>query len=411
MGKISVANLKKTIYYLRRNGLKNTCYAVRERLDEKRNAPYSFTPVTEEELAFQRQASQSLATTFSIVVPAYRTGETYLRELVTSVARQTYSKWELIIADATEDDSVKAALERIAGEEKIPLFDYTATAWQDSCIRYVRLKDNAGIAENTNQGLGAAGGDYIGLLDHDDVLTENALYEMAAAIEKGKQSGVEVKLLYSDEDKCNSDRTKYFEPNFKEKFNLDLILSNNYICHFMVMEAALMKELGFRQEYNGAQDYDLTLRAAERLLDNEAQIVHIPLVLYHWRCHAASTAENPQSKQYAYDAGLRALQDFADRQGWSAKAVPLKHLGFYTLQYEGGPLCARSDIGAVGGRLVEGFGEKIVGGRMSETGEIFYQGLPKAYSGYLHRAVLTQDAAALDIRCIQVKEELHVLFK
>ena len=388
--------MKKTLYYLKRNGLKNTWYAVRERLDEKRNAPYSFTPITEEEWEVQRRDAEKYETLFSIVVPAYRTAKQYLQELIDSVTNQSYPRWELIIADATEDDSVENCVKEYTSDER---------------IRYVRLKENAGIAENTNQGLAAAKGDYIGLLDHDDVLTENALYEMAAAIEKGKQAGVEVRMLYSDEDKCNSDRTQYYEPNFKEDFNLDLLLSNNYICHFLVMDSALMKELGFRQEYNGAQDYDLVLRAAERLLEKDEQIAHIPLVLYHWRCHAASTAENPQSKQYAYDAGMRALQDFADRLGWNARAIPLKHLGFYTLLYKSGPLKDRKDIGAVGGRLVAGAGGKTVGGRMSETGEVYYKGLPMAYSGYLHRASLTQNAEALDIRCIQVKKELHDLFK
>lgn len=404
MGKINKANLKKTLYYLKRNGLKNTWYAVRERLEEKKQVPYQYVPVAEEELEYQRREADKYGTCFSIVVPAYRTAEKYLQELITSVIKQTYPKWELIIADATEDDSVEKTVRQMA--------EYATTPnWQDSCIRYVHLTENAGIAENTNQALLHARGEYIGLLDHDDVLTENALYEMAVAIEKGKQAGVDVKMLYSDEDKCNSDRTQYFEPHFKEKFNLDLLLSNNYICHFLVMESALMKALRFRKEYNGAQDYDLVLRAAERLMDNEAQIVHIPKVLYHWRCHAASTAENPGSKQYAYNAGTQALQDFADRKGWKAGAMNLKHLGFYTLLYCGGPLKVREDLGAVGGRLVAGAGNRTVGGRMAENGEVYYKGLPMVYSGYMHRAALTQNAEALDIRCIQVREELRVLFK
>ncbi len=396
MGKINKANLKKTLYYFKRNGLKNTWYAVQERLDARRNPPYDYTPVTEEEWQIQRREAAKYETTFSIVVPAYRTAENYLKELLASVIGQSYPKWELIIADATEDDSVEKVIEQYREEKR---------------IRYVRLHENAGIADNTNQAIAFAGGEYIGLLDHDDVLTENALFEMSAAIEKGKQAGVEVKMLYSDEDKCNSDRTSYYEPNIKEDFNLDLILSNNYICHFLVMKTELMKELGFRQQYNGAQDYDLVLRAVERLMDNEAQIVHIPLVLYHWRCHAASTAENPQSKQYAYDAGMRALQDFADRMGWKARAVPLKHMGFYKLTFQPTPLKARTDVGAVGGRLVAGIGSKTVGGRMTETGEVYYEGLPAAYSGYLHRASLTQSAKALDIRCIEVDESLHALFE
>lgn len=424
MGKVNKANMKKTIYYLRRNGLKNTWYAVRERLDERKNAPYCYTPVTEAEKECQRKEAERYDVTFSIIVPAYRTAEIYLQELITSVTEQTYSRWELVIADATEDDSVKFAVNRIAEKNEIQVLSGSVAGnaeviaendkgvkWTGNVIRYVRLDENVDISTNTNKALPYACGDYIGLLDHDDVLTENALYEMAEAIEKGKKGGVEVKMLYSDEDKCNSDRTLYYEPHFKEDFNLDLLLSNNYICHFLVMKTELMKILKFRPEYSGAQDYDLVLRAAEQLMNREEQIVHIPLVLYHWRCHAGSTAENPQSKQYAYEAGLRALQDLADRQGWKAQAEHLKHLGFYKLSYQGGPLAVRKDIGAVGGRLVSGIGNKTVGGRMSEAGVVYYQGLPAPYSGYMHRASLTQNAEVLDIRCIQVKEELHMLFK
>lgn len=405
MGKINKANLKKAIYYLRRNGVSNTWYAVRERLEERKAAPYSFVPVSREEIVKQRSRSKAGRMRFSIVVPTYRTDETYLYEMIQSVADQTYPHWELILADATEDDSVKINVDKCLQDMDIP---------STGKINYVKLKENAGIAANTNKALKYASEDYIGLLDHDDVLTPNALYEMAIAIEEGKKRGVELKLLYSDEDKCNGDRTHYYEPNFKEDFNLDLLLSNNYICHFLVMKRELIKELGFRSKYDGAQDYDLVLRAVQKIKDKK-QIAHIPKVLYHWRCHTGSTAENPQSKQYAYDAGLRALQDYADAQGLEAKAVALKHLGFYTLQYQKEPFHTRRKLGAIGGRILgnKGIGgmRKTIGGRMSMNGKVFYEGLPAAYSGYLHRAVLTQQAEAVDIRCIRVRKECGDLFE
>jgi hypothetical protein len=243
----------------------------------------------------------------------------------------------------------------------------------------------------------------VGLLDHDDLLTPDALYEMAQGITGGGD------MLYSDEDKCNGDATAYYEPNYKEKFNLDLILSNNYICHFLVMKTSLIKELGFRQEYDGAQDYDLILRSVEKLLAEKGTIIHIPKVLYHWRCHEASTAQNPQSKQYAYESGLRALQHFADRQGWQAKAEHLTHLGFYKLTYMSDIFAVRADVGAVGGPVM--YKHKIIGGRMSDSGEVYYQGLQSSYSGYLHRAVLTQNCDAVDIRCIRVRKECIPLFE
>lgn len=387
MSRMNLANLKKTIYYLRRNGLRKTYYAAMERLEERKQPPYTYLPPSQAELAKQCANLPEGIGVISILVPAYRTKEEYLRELVDSLLAQTYPYWELVMADATEDDSVKNVL----------------STYGDERIRYVKLEENAGIAENSNQGLQHVSGEYVGLLDHDDLLTPDALYEMAMGIASGAD------MVYSDEDKCNGDATRFYEPHRKEKFNLDLILSNNYICHFLVMKTALIKELGFRKEYDGAQDYDLILRGVEKILSENGTICHVPKVLYHWRCHEASTAQNPRSKQYAYEAGLRALQDFADRQGWKAKAEHLEHLGFYKLTYIGDIFTEREDIGAVGGPVIRN--NRIVGGRMTEEGEIVYEGLHASYSGYLHRAVLTQNCDAVDIRCIRVRTECIPLFE
>lgn len=410
---------------MKRNGIRRTWYAVLERLEERKRPPYVWTPPTDEELLAQREGwgREGLSATFSILVPAYRTKPEYLRELVESLRGQTYPRWELILADATEDDSVERALR----ESLEP---------GDSRIRYVRLERNAGIAGNTNQALPYATGDYIGLLDHDDVLTPDALYEMAATIRRAEGSGIEPAFLYSDEDKCNGDRTEYYEPHWKEDFNFDLLLSNNYICHFLVMERELMQELKFRSEYDGAQDFDLVLRAVAGLKGREEAILHIPKVLYHWRCHPGSTAENPESKRHAYEAGRRAVQDFADRQGWAAEAVDTAHVGFYALRYRDDPLASdsifdgRGDVGAIAGRIVRR--GRVAGGRLAEAGEhvsaalpgwegsgtgpvqageVLYRNLPIHYSGYLHRAVLPQDAAAADIRNIRVRPECRELFR
>lgn len=390
MGKLNRANLRKTLYYLIRNGVSNTWYAAKERMEESsRMGEYHYLAPEEEELERQRKQIEGWEdpARISIVVPTYCTREEYLRDLLQSVLEQTYSNWELVLADASSDESVSRIVKQ----------------YRDDRICYIRLEENKGISENTNEALAHATGAYIGLLDHDDVLTADALYQVMLKIRDGAQ------MIYSDEDKCNEDRTQYFEPHYKEDFNLDLLLSNNYICHFLVMEAGLMKELSLRPAYDGAQDYDLVLRAAEHFLQREELIAHIPKVLYHWRCHSASTAENPHSKQYAYEAGLRAVQDFADRQGWNATAVHLQHLGFYRLQYPKGLFRSRTDIGAVGGRVVAG--KEIVGGRMDWTGKVFYQHLPVRYSGYMHRAVLSQDAEAVDIRCIRVRKECIPIFE
>ncbi len=419
MGRVNKANLKKTLYYLKRNGIRKTWYAILERLEERRR-PYVWVPPAREELGAQRTSWREggPAPTFSILVPLYRTKPQYLRELVESVRCQTYPRWELILADATEDDSVERILRN----------------WEDvehaRRIRYIRLAENAGISENTNQALLYATGDYAGLLDHDDILTENALHEMAAAIEAGTRRGKRPRMLYSDEDKCNGDRSEYYEPNFKEDFNLDLLLSNNYICHFLVMERELMQKIKLRREYEGAQDYDLVLRAAWALREEEDAIVHVPRVLYHWRCHTGSTAENPRSKLYAYENGRRAIQEFVRRAGWQAQVLDTDHVGFYKLSYQGDIFRIRTDVGAVGGRLVRK--GKTVGGRLLQAGErpggalphgveaggaparegeVLYKNLPVHYSGYLHRAQLPQDACAVDIRNIRVRPECRELFR
>lgn len=205
-----------------------------------------------------------------------------------------------------------------------------------------------------------ATGDYAALLDHDDTLTPDALYEMAAEIERQEKDGIELQMLYSDEDKCDSSGTQFFEVNKKKEFNLDLILSNNYICHFLVMKRQLMQELGFRSVCDGAQDYDLVLRAVSGMMGKdkrrntiqELPIAHVPGVLYHWRCHQASTAENPDSKQYAYDAGKRALQDFLRSREWKGTVQSLKHLGFYRIEFQPDLMTNRPDVAVIGGKLV-----------------------------------------------------------
>lgn len=442
MGKLTIANLKKTIYYLKRNGLRNTINAAAERLSETK--VYQYHPFSEEEKKTIRgqardlieawNASEEAVPTFSILVPAYHTDPKFLRDLVESVREQAYPLWELLILDASGDESVWEPLRKICDEAGTALLTGGNKVDDDSAVdvgsvRYVRLAENGGISENTNAGISYAQGDYIGLLDHDDVLTPDALLEMAKAIRgEGEAFARETPLMvYSDEDKWDGEK-QYYEPNQKEDFNLDLLLSNNYICHFLVMERELFRKLRLRKEFDGAQDYDLVLRAAAEImaqgLEPEEVIRHVPEVLYHWRCHGGSTAENPQSKLYAYEAGKRALQEFADGQGWSATAEDLKHVGFYRLNYqkndqkpesgegEGCPaLQMRRDLSAVGGKILDEREQTLTGGRMAEEGSVYYDGLKEGFSGYLHRAVLTQNAEAVDLRCICVAKEFWPLFE
>ena len=303
---------------IKKNGVSNTYYKVKEK-QAKNQAMKSYGEErllklpSKEELEAQKKRNFVKEITFSIVVPTFQTPEGFLRQMIESVLGQTFCRVELILADGSKDDSV----ERIVKEY----------AESDSRIKYRRLTENKGISENTNEGLAMATGDYIGLLDHDDILELHALYEMRMAIAKQPEADV----LYSDEDKVSFDLKHYFEPHFKPDFNPDLLRSNNYICHFLVFKRELLEKVGgFRSEYDGAQDFDLVLR----LTESADCIVHIPKVLYHWRSHEASTATNPMSKLYAYEAGKRAVEDHLKRCSESGVVTNTRFYGFYQTTYK-----------------------------------------------------------------------------
>ena len=254
-------NFRKAYNYMKKNGLKDTLYASVERLSDD-SRKYEYRGISEAEAKIQREARFDIRTRFSIVVPTYETNEVFARAMIKSVLNQTYPGFELIIADASSSDKV----------EKV------VRSFEDERITYIKNTNNSGISENTNAGIRVASGQYIGLLDHDDLLTPNALYEFARKIEDAKKDGIRYAFVYSDEDKCDTCAENFFEPNFKPEFNLDLLLSNNYICHFMMMEASLIKKLQLRKEFDGAQDHDLLLRAYRM---SDKPIGHIGKVLYH----------------------------------------------------------------------------------------------------------------------------------
>ena len=295
---LSPSNWKKTYYYLKKNGFKAAVFAALERLEKSENDSYVYAAPSVEELQKQREVCRNAEICFSILVPVYRTPEKYFREMIQSVLEQSYENWELLLGDASPDESLKHVAEEI----------------NDNRVRYVKIAENKGISANTNVILKEAKGDYIGLLDHDDTLTPDALYCVYEAIQKSEAAGKAAKMIYSDEDKGDGEMEHFYDVNRKPAFDQDYLWSNNYICHFTVMEADLMKRLGFRSAFDGAQDFDIFLRAAreieteQRNGGRDSQVVNISKVLYHWRCHMDSTAVNPQSKLYAYEAGKRAVE-------------------------------------------------------------------------------------------------------
>ncbi|MDP2805082.1 MAG: glycosyltransferase, partial [Gallionellaceae bacterium] len=249
----------------------------------------------------------------SVVMPVYNPPLNMLEDAIRSVQGQLYPNWELCIADdASSDVDVLKLLQRYADN--------------DSRIKVVFREKNGHISAASNSALDLVNGEYIALLDNDDLLREHALFWVADAIVTNPDAG----LIYSDEDKIDQSRLRY-DPYFKPDWNPDLFLSHNMICHLGAYRTDLVRKLGgFREGYEGAQDYDLALRCTEQLAPR--QIVHIPRVLYHWRSHSGSTAQAGSEKSYALLAGERALNDHFARTHVSAKAE-LLDFGMYRVRY------------------------------------------------------------------------------
>lgn len=364
------------------------------------NEWYKKVRITDEELAKQRESAADFAMqpTFSIVIPVYATPEKFLRRMLDSIREQTYPKFEVCLVDATP----YAKIQHDPAQGRTPQEILAEYAAADSRFRYETLAENLGIAENTNAAIRMATGDFIVLADHDDELEPQALYECVRAI----NAHPDVQVLYSDEDKVDFEDIYYFEPHFKTDFNPDLLRSVNYICHLFVARRSLLdaiaetaadgQKIYERSAYDGAQDYDLILRATEKAQAMEharlvsfanasgantvtdaqqsdavtstmagaeprestqpaiaaaldpldqallrqgrftsSNIIHIPMVLYHWRAHQASTAQHPEAKLYAFEAGARAVYDHCKRVGLPIKKVEQGiTYGFYHPIYE-----------------------------------------------------------------------------
>lgn len=329
--KINVTTIRKGIRYLKHYGWKEFLIRLQEKQEQEAipyNDWYEKVKPTEAELAEQRKISRKWkeGPQISIVVPLYNTPETFLREMIESVMASTYENWELCLADGTPGESVIPAIVQEYQQNDRKIIDKEA-----SRVVYQKLKENGGIAENTNAAIAMAGGDYIAFLDHDDVITPDALYEMADRIIKGRNQGKEPEVLYSDEDKTDAGQTKVMDPHFKPDFNPDLLCSNNYITHFLVVKRELADRLGgIRKDFDGAQDYDFVLRATEQA----KVIAHIPKILYHWRMHELSTAGDGDSKSYARDAGKRAIEAHLERIGVEGSVEPTQYFGFYRVNYK-----------------------------------------------------------------------------
>lgn len=291
--------IKKIDSYIKAYGIGKTVGLLYEKATHKAQKDYERWlerhKITETIREAQKETVFDKQPCFSIVVPLYKTQEKYLNELVESIKGQTYSNWELCLSDGSGGDSpLKEILKELEHS--------------DSRIKVISSKESLQIAENTNAAIDIATGDYIVFADHDDILSADALYECTKCINEN----LEVDMIYSDEDKVSMDGQTYFEPHFKPDLNMDLLCSVNYFCHLVVVKRQLLDRAGdLDGEYNGAQDYDFVLRCVEKT----DAVYHIPKILYHWRAHMDSTAENPESKRYAFEAGRRAIQKHYERIG------------------------------------------------------------------------------------------------
>ena len=320
------------VRYLKKNGFKKTVKKTVGKISGEgaRDMSYDKWRIErlpgKDELEAQRRAHFEYEPVISLVVPLFRTPERYLKELVDCVRSQTYSKWELILADGSRSDH----------DESSPMKDILYDiAGSDGRIHVTELSHNMGISGNTNAGIELATGEYIAFMDHDDTIEPDAFYECVKAINtQGRPE-----LIYSDQDKVDENSKKYFEPFFKGDFSINMLCSMNYMCHLLLVSRSLLDRLCakeravdtdghrefLRREFDGAQDYDFILRCVE-----EARgIYHIPKVLYHWRTILGSTADNPVAKKYAFAAGRRAVSEHYRRIGVDATVSDTEVFGVY----------------------------------------------------------------------------------
>ena len=309
---------KKGFKYMAKNGISHTIQ--RAKIEKLRNQASYLNWLARNEVLDIEAMTQEIATfhyqpKISIAMPVYNVEEKWLRLCIDSILNQVYTNWELCMADdASTDPNVKKIL--------------TEYQQLDERIRVVFREQNGHISEATNSALAIATGEFVALLDNDDELAINAFYEVVKVLNENP----ELDLIYSDEDKIDMDGNRS-DPAFKPDWSPDLLLGTNYISHLGVYRRSILEEIGgFRKGYEGSQDYDLVLRFTEKT--TKERITHIPKVLYYWRMLPTSTAVDQGSKGYAFEAGLRAVQDALVRRGIKGHATHGAANGLYDVYYD-----------------------------------------------------------------------------
>lgn len=312
--------LAKFIRSLSRNGLRATWHKIKLYRSMKkrlhRAKKIDLSRISAKQRALEEATVFEKEILFSILVPLYNTPVSFLQEMIASVQGQTYSKWELCLADGSDaehDDVGKTVLH---------------LAQKDPRIKYQKLEKNLGISENTNACIKMSTGDFIALFDHDDVLHPSALFEMMKAI-----CEQDADFVYTDEATFESpDIKKIITFHYKPNFAIDNLRANNYICHFSAFSRKVLEQTGlFRPAYDGSQDHDMILR----LTSKAKKIVHVPKLLYFWRSHPMSVAMDINSKTYAIEAGKRAVLDSIRQAGMDAEVESSKAFPtIYRIRYK-----------------------------------------------------------------------------
>ena len=326
LGYLNYNTFKRAVDFFFKNGIKEFFKKAKRKLsgfnvDYDYSEWYELTKISDEELEQQRKVNFNIKPFYSIVIPIYDTDEHFLYLLFKSILNQTYQNFEVCVADATDYskniNNPKKFLEKLKNNQFNNINNH---GYNYDNIKIKYLDNNLSIADNTNEAIKMSTGEYVVLCDHDDELTLDALYEVTKKINENPNAN----LIYSDEDKVDTKDESYFEPAFKPDFNLDMLFSVNYFCHLTTIKRTLLDKLysqdGMyeRNEFNGAQDYDLFLRLVNLIINetynngryDTSTICHIPKVLYHWRCHKLSTSKNTSSKLYAFENGEKAIADF-----------------------------------------------------------------------------------------------------
>lgn len=314
---INAKNIKKAITYVKRNGVSKLVHRLRygSYIAQSDYQTWLFAQrVTKKNLETQSKTKFAYSPKISILVATFNTKEEYLKEMIDTVVNQSYSNWELCIADGSTNDFV----------EKYVHEHYSS--YGDK-IKFKKLDQNYGISGNTNKAFEMATGDYITVYDHDDTLELDCFYEIVKALQEYRYD-----VLYTDEDKFDDSTKMYNDPNLKPDFSEDLLRSHNYITHLFIVNKKIVDEVGYyNSEFDGSQDYDYIFRCVEKA----NAVYHIPRILYHWRMHPESTAQNPESKLYCYDAGKRAIEAHYKRVGVEATVefLPKPMYGMYHTIY------------------------------------------------------------------------------